>query len=141
MKILVSACLLGLKCRYDGNDGYCEAVAALARNHQLVPACPELLGGLPVPREPAELSGGRVVTKGGRDVTAQFEKGAAETLKLAQEERCACAILKSRSPSCGAGKVYDGTFTGTLTNGDGVAAKILRENGVTVLCDENSLPF
>lgn len=141
MKILVSACLLGKKCRYDGKENRSDAIIALAREHLLIPVCPELLGGLPVPRDAAEISGGRVVTKTGRDVTAQFEKGAAATLKIAQKEDCLCAILKSRSPSCGAGKIYDGTFTGTLANGDGVTVKILRENGVVVLSDEDPLPF
>ncbi len=133
MKILVSACLLGTACRYDGSAFPNEAVLELARVHTLVPFCPEVYGGLPTPREPAEICGGRVLTRSGADVTKQYEKGAAEALRLARLLRCECALLQDRSPSCGIGVVHDGSFTDTLTPGDGLTAKKLSEHGVRVL--------
>lgn len=132
MRILVSACLLGMACRYDGTEKIQKTIAELAREHQLIPICPELYGGLPTPRPPAERQGMRVVTQTGGDVTAQYRRGAKETLKLAQLLDCRCAVLKERSPSCGRGQIYDGTFTGTLTAGDGVAAALLVKHGVAV---------
>jgi len=133
MHILVSACLLGLRCRYDGGAKADPAIAALSDTHTLIPFCPEVYGGLPTPREPSEIRAGRVVAKGGADVTTQFALGAAEAVLLARALRCTCAVLKDNSPSCGVGTVYDGTFTGTLTAGDGLTATALREAGLCVL--------
>lgn len=132
MHILVSACLLGTPCRYNGKGVLDPAVQVLMREHQLVPVCPEILGGLPTPRTPAERQDGRVVAKDGRDVTAQYRRGAGETLRLARLFGCRYALLKERSPSCGCGAIYDGSFTGTLTGGDGTAAELLCANGVQV---------
>ena len=132
MKLLVSACLLGLCCRYDGCAKPNAAVLALREGHTLIPVCPEQLGGLPTPRAPSERQGDRVVSRQGRDVTAEYHRGAEETLRLARLYGCTAAVLKERSPSCGCGRIYDGTFTGTLTDGDGVTAEVLKENGVTV---------
>ena len=132
MRLLVSACLLGCPCRYDGASKPCPAVLALAERHELVPVCPEQLGGLATPRPPAERQGGRVVTNSGTDVTAQYRRGAEETLKLCKLLDCQAALLKERSPSCGRGQVYDGTFPGTLTAGDGVTAALLEEHGIPV---------
>jgi len=101
-----------------------------------LPVCPEQLGGLPTPREPAEQKGNRVFTKDGKDVTGAYVKGAEEALRLAKLANCEEAILKARSPSCGCDKVYDGTFTKTLIEGDGVFAKMLKENGIKVVSDE-----
>lgn len=141
MNILVSACLLGEPCRYDGRAKPCAAVQALAEQHRLVPVCPEVLGGLPTPRLPSELqhteAGLRVVNAEGGDVTAAFERGAEIACKLAEDEDCAVAVLKSGSPSCGSETVYDGTFTGRLRRGEGVAAARLREQGVTVVDEEH----
>ena len=131
MRLLVSACLLGCPCRYDGAAKPCPAVLALAEHHELVPVCPEQLGGLPTPRPPAERRGDRVVTQSG-DVTEQYRRGAAEAVRLARLLRCDGAVLKEKSPSCGRGAIYDGTFTRTLTSGDGVTAELLRHNGVAV---------
>ena len=131
MKILISACLLGVCCRYDGASKPHPLAAALAERHTLVPVCPEQLGGLPTPRPPAERRDGRVVTQSG-DVTEQYRRGAEETLKLCKLLGCQAAVLKERSPSCGRGEVYDGTFTGTLTAGDGVTAALLEEHGIPV---------
>ena len=131
MRLLVSACLLGCACRYDGASKPCPAVLALAERHELVPVCPEQLGGLPTPRPPAERRGDRVVTQSG-DVTEQYRRGAEETLKLCKLFGCEAAVLKERSPSCGHGQVYDGTFSGTLTAGDGVTAELLSAHGIPV---------
>lgn len=131
MKILISACLLGVCCRYDGASKAHPLAGELAERHTLVPVCPEQLGGLPTPRLPAERQGDRVVTREG-DVTAQYRRGAKEALRLCRTLGCRAAVLKERSPSCGRGTVYDGTFTGTLRAGDGVAAELLQAHGIPV---------
>ncbi len=133
MNILVSACLLGVNCRFDGKSKFTEQLKALQRKHNLIPICPEIYGGLKTPRDPAERINDKVVTNNGEDVTEQFQKGAEETLKLAKFYDCKVAILKERSPSCGYGKIYDGTFTGTMVDGNGVAAELLAQNGITVI--------
>ena len=127
VNILVSACLLGVPCRYDGKSVPCEAIVEAARRGvRLIPFCPEIYGGLPTPRTPAERVGESVVNRDGVDVTAQYRRGAEEALRLCRLFHCAHAILKEKSPSCGSGRVYDGTFTGTLTDGDGVTAALLK---------------
>lgn len=114
MKVLISTCLLGVACKYSGGDNARPAlVAALqAAGHELVPVCPEVYGGLPTPRTPAERIGSRVVTAAGADVTAQYRKGAEIALQLARLTGCRVAVLKANSPSCGHGTIYDGTFSG-----------------------------
>ena len=141
MKILVSACLLGVSCRYDGRSKAYPLVEELCRRHEVVPVCPEQLGGLPTPRTPVERQGGRVVTKTGGDVTEQYLRGAAEVVRLARLLGCSVAVLKERSPSCGSGAVYDGTFTGTLTDGFGTAAEALRAAGIRVLGESQLAAF
>lgn len=130
--LLISACLLGLRCRYDGESCPNLAVEALMEQYNLIPICPEQLGGLPTPRDPSERQGGRVVSKAGLDVTAQYTRGAEQALQLARLFSCKIAVLKERSPSCGSGEIYDGTFTGTKTTGDGVTAALLNANGIEV---------
>ena len=130
--ILVSACLLGCACRYDGQSKPHPLAMELARQGRAVPVCPEQLGGLPTPRTPAERCGDRVVTRDGTDVTTQYERGAQEALRLARTTGCTLALLKEKSPSCGCGRVYDGTHTGALTNGNGVTAELLLQHGVRV---------
>ena len=137
--ILVSRCLLGDSCRYDGASRPCPGVSDLAGRYRLIPICPECDGGLPTPRTPSERRGDAVETKDGRDVTAAFRRGAENALRLARENDVAFALLKSLSPSCGVGKIYDGTFTRTLTEGDGVTAGLLKENGIPVYT-ESDLP-
>lgn len=132
MKILVSACLLGLCCRYDGQSKPRQEILDLLQEHELIPVCPEQLGGLPTPRAPSERCGSRVLAKTGGDVTEQYTRGAQQVLRLARLYGCQCAILKERSPSCGTGEIYDGTFTGTLAKGDGVTTALLRSNGIAV---------
>jgi uncharacterized protein YbbK (DUF523 family) len=134
---LCSACLLGIKCRYDGGDKANEKVLELAKREILVPVCPEQLGGLSTPREQTEPKGDRVVTKSGVDVTDIFEKGAEQVLKIAKAKGIKSAILKQKSPSCGCGKIYNGTFSGIIIEGDGITTKLLKENGVEVLTEED----
>lgn len=133
MNILVSACLMGLRCRYDGQTKPNAAVLALREAHVLIPVCPEQLGGLPTPRPPAEWQGERITNAAGQDVTEAYLRGAAEAVKLAALSGCRYAILKERSPACGAGEIYDGSFSGLRVPGDGAAAKALKAAGVTVL--------
>ncbi len=133
MNILVSACLLGQSCRYDGETRPDAGVLALMKSHTLIPFCPEQAGGLKTPRSPAEIKNGRVVTREGEDVTDNYRRGAEEALKLAKLYDCRIAVMKERSPSCSPEGVYDGTFTKTLVPGPGVTAALLKENGVTVI--------
>ena len=133
-KILVSACLLGICCRYDGRGNPNEAVISLLKHDDitLIPVCPEQLGGLPTPRIPSERCGEEVMNRAGENVTLQFIRGAEVALNVAKLYGCTTAILKERSPSCGCGKIYDGSFSGTLIDGDGVTAELLRREGIAV---------
>lgn len=139
MNILVSACLLGACCKYSGGNNRCSALLDALRTggHTAVPVCPEIYGGLPTPRPPAERQGDRVVTQAGADVTAQYRKGAAEALAMARLNGCKAAILKANSPSCGCGTIYDGSFSHRKVSGDGVAAQVLKAAGITVYTEEN----
>lgn len=125
---------MGLACRYDGNARPLAPplLTVLEERYVLVPVCPELLGGLPVPRPPAERQGERYVNRDGADVTAAYRLGARETLSLAIQGNCIAALLKERSPSCGCGEIYDGSFSGTLIPGDGAAAQLLKRYGIPV---------
>jgi uncharacterized protein YbbK (DUF523 family) len=134
---LCSACLLGLKCRYDGKSKPHEKVINLAAKETLIPVCPEQLGGLSTPRKPAERKSGCVITEDGGDVTANFENGAKQVLELAKLYNIKSAILKQRSPSCGCGQIYDGTFSGAIIDGDGITTKFLKENGIEVLTEDD----
>ena len=140
MNILVSRCLLGEPCRYDGRSVPVPQLEKLRQaGHVLIPVCPEVLGGLPTPRPPAERQpDGRVVNRAGEDVTAAYLEGAGRTLALALEAGCTLAVLKAKSPSCGCHEIYDGSFTGRLVPGQGVAARLLEESGVRVV-DETEL--
>ena len=131
-KLLVSACLLGIGCRYDGKSKGCDSVIALREKFDLVPVCPEILGGLPTPRIPAEISSDRVLRRDGENVTENYRKGAEATLAIARLTGAKVALLKERSPSCGKGKVYDGSFTSTLVDGDGVTVSLLERDGIRV---------
>ena len=134
---LCSACLLGIDCRYDGQSQLNQKILGLAANEILIPVCPEQLGGLPTPRVRTERKGNRVVTESGDDVTINFENGARQVLKLAEIFGCREAILKQRSPSCGSGLIYDGTFSGNVVEGDGVTTKLLKKNGISVITEED----
>ena len=134
---LCSACLLGEKCRYDGGSKPNEKIIALSKKEKLIPVCPEQLGGLPTPREPAEQRAEKVFTISGKNVTLQFENGAKQVLKIAKQLGIKEAILKQRSPSCGAGQIYDGTFSGKIIRGDGVTTALLKKNGIKVSSEED----
>ncbi len=139
---LVSACLLGINCKYNGKNNLDKKVMELlAKGEILIPVCPEQLGGLETPRSRAELLGKEVRVKvdeqhGVMEVTAGFRKGAREVLKIAELYGIKEAILKQRSPSCGSGKIYDGNFSGTVINGDGITTALLKKNGITVISEE-----
>ena len=135
--ILVSACLLGMNCRYNGKGELNSQVLALSRDAVLIPFCPEIYGGLATPRDPAERQGEKVMTAAGADVTEQYKKGAEEALRLARLYGCRAAVLKERSPSCGRGQIYDGTYTRRLIPGDGVTARLLEQEQIPV-CGETS---
>ena len=132
-KILVSACLLGVNCKYNGGNNYSKEVDEFLKDYEIIPVCPEIMGGLPTPRIPSEKQGEKVVARDGRDLTKEFEKGAKECLFLAQKYGVKKALLKAHSPSCGNGKIYDGTFSGKIVDGDGVTAKLLKENGIEII--------
>lgn len=131
-RILVSACLLGVNCRYAGNGQALKEISELMEIAELIPVCPEILGGLPTPRPPAECSAGRVICQDGADVSEAFMRGAQETLRLARLFGAERALLKERSPSCGYGQIYDGKFEKRLVAGNGVTAGLLSENGIHI---------
>ena len=137
MRIMVSACLLGENCKYNGKNNYSERVMEYVKGHEVIPVCPEVMGGLPIPRDPAEIVDGVVTNCRGISVDRQFRDGAAEALRIAREKGIDLAILQSRSPSCGVKEIYDGTFSGHRIPGQGVFARLLTENGFRVLdCEE-----
>ncbi len=137
--LLISACLLGYRCKYDGGDNALpeETLRSLRARYRLIPVCPEAMGGLPTPREASERQGERVVSRGGRDVTDAFHRGAEIALRTARRFGCRRALLKANSPSCGSGSIYDGSFTGRLIPGDGVAAEKLKFQKIEVLCEKD----
>ena len=137
-KLLISACLIGENCKYSGGSNALQEqqLRQLQMCYELIPDCPEQLGGLPTPRTPAERRGDRVITRDGRDVTAEFYAGAEQTLTITKSQTICKALLKSRSPSCGRDWIYDGTFTGTLIRGNGVTAQTLIERGISVYTEE-----
>lgn len=141
MRVLVSACLLGVPCKYSGGDNVCPALLDRFREEeiQIVPVCPEVYGGLPTPRTPAERVGERVVNQAGEDVTAQYRKGARVALDLARLTGCEAAVLKANSPSCGCGVIYDGTFRHVKVPGNGVTAELLLAQGIPVYNEETFL--
>ena len=131
-KLLVSACLLGENCKYSGGNNYCSDVEKLRKRFEIISVCPEQLGGLPTPRVPAERVGDMVLTREGQDVTEAFQRGAEKTLAIARAEGIAGAVFQVRSPSCGHGMIYDGTFSGRLIPGKGVTAELLEKDGVKI---------
>lgn len=134
--ILVSACLLGVCCRYDGESKPNEDVIKLREIFTLIPICPEVDGELPTPRTPSERVGDRVIMRDGKDVTSNYRLGAELALDRARTFSCVAAVLKARSPSCGSGKIYDGSFSGNLTDRDGVAAEMLKNAGIPVYTED-----
>ena len=132
-KILVSACLLGIDCKYDGKNNKNEKVLEYIKNKEVIPICPEIMGGLPTPRIPSEIKDNKVITKDNKNVTNNFYKGAEEVLYLAKLLNVKKALLKAKSPSCGVGEIYDGTFTHTKIKGDGITTRLLKENNIEVI--------
>lgn len=135
--VLVSACLCGLPCRYDGSVAPLPAALDLVRQGRAIPVCPEQLGGLPTPRPAIELRDGRACAKDGRDLTDEVSRGSQASADLARLAGCRAALLKARSPTCGSGRIYDGSFSGRLVPGDGMLAALLREQGLIILSDED----
>ena len=134
--VLVSACLLGVSCRYDGKSKGDSSIIKLADKYNLIPVCPEIYGGLPTPRTPSERVGEHVMMSDGTDVTQNYQRGADETLRLCRVFDIKIAVLKLRSPSCGKGQIYDGSFSGSLVDRDGVTAELLMKNGIHVIGED-----
>ena len=132
-KILVSACLLGVNCKYNGGNNAYNEIDEFLKDYEIIPICPEIMGGLSTPRCPAEKVGDKVITKDGVDVTKQYIKGANECLFLAKKYNVKKALLKLKSPSCGYEQVYDGTFTHTLINKNGITAELFINNGIEII--------
>ncbi len=139
--LLVSACLMGAPCRYDGGGKTLEILDRLSQRYDLIPVCGEVMGGMSTPRVPSERVGERVMNREGEDVTEYFLRGAEEVLRIAEFCGARRALLKERSPSCGSGEIYDGSFTGTLRSGWGVTAEKLRDAGITVLGESRAEEF
>lgn len=141
--ILVSACLLGINCKYNGKNNYNDKVIEFIKNKKFIPVCPEQLGGLETPRKPSEIilknNKKYVYNIENKDVTREFKKGALETLYIAKKFKCQLAILKANSPSCGCGKIYDGSFSSKLVNGNGITAQLLIDNKIKVVSEEDIL--
>lgn len=136
--ILVSACLAGMQCKWNLESVEDAKCVKLFREAKAIPVCPEQLGGLATPREPSEILGNKVFSKSGKDITIEYMRGAEETLKIAKAFSCNSAIFKSRSPSCGCGKIYDGSFSGQLIDGDGITTALLKRNGIKVVDESRS---
>ena len=136
MKIC-SACLLGINCRYDGKSKPNKKVLELSKKEILIPVCPEQLGGLAIPREPAEKKGEKVFLKTGKDISENFKEGAVQVLKIVRLYGIKEAILKQKSPSCGCGQIYDGTFSGKIIKGDGITITLLKKNGIKITTEED----
>lgn len=135
--ILVSACLLGENCKYNGGNNYCQKLQLLTDKYCFIPICPETFGGLKSPREPAEIIKDKVLLKTGEDVTRQFINGAHMSLNIGKENNCKIAILKERSPSCAPKCIYNGKFNGTVITGQGITARLLKENGIKLYSEED----
>lgn len=133
MKIMVSACLMGENCKYNGGNNLGEKVLSYVKGHEVIAVCPEVMGGLPIPRVPAEIVDGIVTAKDGRNVDKEFRTGAEKALQIAKENQVDLVILQSRSPSCGSKQIYDGTFSSKRIDGQGIFAKMLVEKGFKVL--------
>ena len=135
-KIIVSNCLLGCDCRYKGDNCKNDKIIDLALSHILIPICPEQMGGLPTPRNPSEIVGNRLISNKGDDVTEEYMRGANIALNIALLNHVDFAIMKTKSPSCGKGKIYDGTFSGGMIDGNGVTVDLFLKNGIEVYSEE-----
>ena len=137
MKIAVSSCLLGINCKYNGKSNYNEDIIKLKEKYEIIPICPEVLGGLPTPRIPSEIINNKVINQEGTNVTLEYVTGANKALQILKENNIKIAILKAKSPSCGKGEIYDGTFSHTIIEGNGITANLFLENDILVLNEYN----
>ena len=136
MKFVVSECLLGSNCKYNGGNNYTKEIVDFLEDKEYVTVCPECLGGLSTPRDPSEICGDKVINKKGLDVTKEYNVGALKSLKIAKDFNADTAILKSNSPSCGCGMIYDGSFNKKLVSGDGITTKLFKDNGIKVISSD-----
>ena len=136
MKVLISACLLGENCKYNGGNNYCPAAIAFTQGREVIPVCPEMEAGYGCPRTPIEIVDGVLFDKNGNNVNEAMDRAISAILERIRDEEIACAVLKSRSPTCGVRQVYDGTFTGTLKDGMGLFAQALQNAGIQVIDSE-----
>ena len=137
MKILVSACLLGENCKYNGGNNYCATVAEYVKDKEVITVCPEVMAGMGIPRTPIEIVDGVLMDRNGNNVDAALRSAVAQAMELVRNEKIECAILQSRSPTCGVNKVYDGSFSEKLIPGSGVFAQVLRDAGYPVIDAED----
>ena len=137
MKIAVSSCLLGIKCKYNGESNFNIKIDKLREKHTIVPICPEVLGGLSTPRVPSEIIGSKVINQNGVDVTLNYINGAKKALDILKENNIDVVILKSKSPSCGTDYIYDGSFTHTLVTGDGITTHLFKKNGIKIYSEND----
>lgn len=136
-KLLVSACLLGRNCKYNGGNNYCAAVAEFVKDKEIIEVCPEVQSGMSIPRTPIEIVDGILMDRNGNNVDAELRAAVAQTMEFIKDEEIACAILQSRSPTCGVNQIYDGSFSGKLISGSGVFAKALKDAGYRVIDAED----
>lgn len=136
-KLLVSACLLGRNCKYNGGNNYCAAVAEFVMGREIIEVCPEVQSGMSIPRTPIEIVDGILMDRNGNNVDAELRAAVAQTMEFIKDEEIACAILQSRSPTCGVNQIYDGSFSGKLISGSGVFAKALKDAGYRVIDAED----
>ena len=137
MKIAVSSCLLGINCKYNGKSNYNEEIIKLKEKYEIIPICPEVLGGLPTPRIPSEIINNKVINQEGIDVTKNYIDGANKALQILKDNNIKIAILKSKSPSCGKGEIYDGTFSHTIVEGNGITTQLFSDNNIVVYNEYN----
>lgn len=137
MKIAVSSCLLGINCKYNGKSNYNEEIVKLKEKYELIPICPEVLGGLPIPRVPSEIINNKVINQEGMDVTKNYIEGANKALQILKDNNIKIVILKAKSPSCGKDEIYDGTFSHTIVKGNGITSKLFLDNNITVYNEFN----
>ena len=136
-KLLVSACLLGRNCKYNGGNNYCAAVAEFVMGREIIEVCPEVQSGMSIPRTPIELVNGVLMDRDGNDVDARLRAAVAQTMESIKDQEIDCAVLQSRSPTCGVNQIYDGSFSGKLISGSGVFAKALKDAGYRVIDAED----
>ena len=137
MKILVSACLLGENCKYNGGNNYAPAVAEFIKGREVLPVCPEMMAGMGCPRTPIEIVEGVLMDREGNNVDAPMRKAVADAMEFIRKENVQCAILQSRSPTCGVNQVYDGSFSGRLVSGSGIFAQALKDAGYETIDAED----